>query len=110
MANYQYYLQVRASRDHRAIGSIQWLRGEEYDYGQELAELKEENKRQKEQKPSNLKTLLFRRTNRRALMIGLSLMFFQQATGINILIFYLMDVFDVSIKCGCIHVHELIEY
>lgn len=97
MANYQYSLQIRASKDHKAIASFQWLRGKEYDYEHELAELKEEDRKEREQKPPNFGTLLFRRNNRRALTIGLALMFFQQATGINILIFYLIDVFDVSI-------------
>lgn len=34
------------------------------------------------------------KVNRKALLIGIGCMFFQQASGINILIFYMKNIFD----------------
>lgn len=84
-------------RTEKAIKSIQWLRGKDYDYNSELAELQAEQDRNQANKVS-LASALSRKSTIRALFISLGLMFFQQLSGINAVIFYTTDIFRVSFK------------
>jgi len=52
---------------------------------------------EEEQKNSHTaREVLEKDVNRKALIIGVGCMFFQQTTGINVIIFYLKHVFEIS--------------
>ncbi|XP_058985056.1 facilitated trehalose transporter Tret1-2 homolog isoform X1 [Musca domestica] len=83
---------VSKNKNESAIKSIQWLRGKEYDYNMEIEELKDTEKKIKEN-PVSIGSALTRRVTIKALCISLGLMFFQQLCGINAVIFYSTDIF-----------------
>ncbi|KAH8239910.1 hypothetical protein KR032_009185 [Drosophila birchii] len=83
---------VAKDRSEGAIKSIQWLRGKDYDYEPELAELRETDREIRENKV-NVWAALNRPVTRKALAISLGLMFFQQVCGINAVIFYSSRIF-----------------
>ncbi|KMY99309.1 facilitated trehalose transporter Tret1-2 homolog isoform X1 [Drosophila simulans] len=83
---------VSKDRSENAIKSIQWLRGKEYDYEPELAELRETDRETKANKV-NVWAALNRPVTRKALAISMGLMFFQQVCGINAVIFYASRIF-----------------
>jgi len=89
--------QVAKDRSENAIKSIQWLRGKEYDYEPELAELRENDRETKANKV-NVWAALNRPVTRKALAISMGLMFFQQVCGINAVIFYASRIFMVSLR------------
>lgn len=66
--------------------SLLWLRGKEYDCANEIAELQKQHEEQKKQKMT-LAEALTRRSTIRGIFIILGLMFFQQMSGINAVIF-----------------------
>lgn len=78
-----------------AAKSLRWLRGSDYDYSQELAELQEQQEAEKKNKVS-LAAALSRRSTLKAIFISLGLMFFQQMSGINAVIFFTKDIFDAA--------------
>ncbi|XP_017128404.1 facilitated trehalose transporter Tret1-2 homolog isoform X1 [Drosophila elegans] len=84
---------VAKDRSENAIKSIQWLRGKEYDYEPELAELRETDRETKANKV-NVWAALNRPVTRKALAISMGLMFFQQVCGINAVIFYSSRIFE----------------
>ncbi|XP_017043359.1 facilitated trehalose transporter Tret1-2 homolog isoform X2 [Drosophila ficusphila] len=84
---------VSKDRSESAIKSIQWLRGKEYDYEPELAELRETD-RETQANKVNVWAALNRPVTRKALAISMGLMFFQQVCGINAVIFYSSRIFE----------------
>lgn len=83
---------VSKGKNESAIKSIQWLRGADYNYTAELEELKKTDEQIK-QNPVSIGSALTRRVTIKALIISLGLMFFQQLSGINAVIFYTTDIF-----------------
>lgn len=83
---------ISKDRKDAAAKSLKWLRGSQYDYSVELAELQAECEADKKNKVS-LSAALSRTATKKALFISLSLMFFQQMSGINAIIFYTKDIF-----------------
>ncbi|XP_055856829.1 facilitated trehalose transporter Tret1 isoform X2 [Episyrphus balteatus] len=83
---------VSKGKNESAIKSIQWLRGNDYNYTAELEELKETDAHIK-QNPVSIGSALTRRVTIKALIISLGLMFFQQLSGINAVIFYTTSIF-----------------
>jgi Sugar (and other) transporter len=81
-------------KNENALKSLEWLRGKEYDSASELAVLKEENEQQKMLNVS-IRDALSRPATVKALIISIGLMFFQQLSGINAVIFYTTDIFNV---------------
>lgn len=77
--------------------SIQWLRGTEYDYRPELEELHQTDHEIRENKV-NVLAALARPVTIKALSISLGLMFFQQLSGINAVIFYSEAIFEVRLR------------
>lgn len=87
-----YYL-ISKNRTEDAIKSLQWLRGSQYDYTQELAEMQAENEHRKKEKIPMMQIFTSKATVR-ALYISFGLMVFQQMSGINAVIFYTTIIFD----------------
>lgn len=84
---------VSKGRSEAAVQSIQWLRGKEYDYAPELEELNQTDREIREQQV-NIFTALARPVTIKAMSISLGLMFFQQVSGINAVIFYSAGIFE----------------
>jgi Sugar (and other) transporter len=82
-------------KNENALKSLEWLRGKEYDSTSELSVLKEEIDQQKTLNVS-IGEALRRPATIKALTISIGLMFFQQLSGINAVIFYTTDIFNVS--------------
>ncbi|XP_055525635.1 facilitated trehalose transporter Tret1 isoform X2 [Wyeomyia smithii] len=87
------YYFVEKARYDDASKSLKWLRGSRYDERAEIEELKAEEAKMQAEKITF--TQGFRqKTTIRALIIALGLMFFQQMSGINAVIFYTNSIFD----------------
>lgn len=86
---------ISKGKKEAAAKSLKWLRGSQYDYSHELAELQAQNEADKKNKVS-LAAALSRRSTIKALFISLSLMFFQQMSGINAVIFFTSDIFKAA--------------
>lgn len=82
-------------RNQEAASTIKWLRGNQYDPTEEIVELQNENE---EQKANNLSIIevLGRKASIRGLVICFGLMFFQQVSGINAVIFYSNEIFETA--------------
>ena len=89
------YLVSKGNSD-KAEDSIRWLRGSQYDAKAEVAELNKEEQERSMDNQSSLWTALKRPASLQAMAIGLGLMFFQQTSGINAVIFFTTDIFRVS--------------
>lgn len=85
------YLVIR-EKNQQASAAIKWLRGSKYDPAEDIAELQNENEELKSRNLS-VKEALSKKASIRALIISLGLMFFQQVSGINAVIFYTNDIF-----------------
>ena len=86
---------VIENRDEEAVTSLKWLRGNSYDPQSEIDELKESVDADHEQNIS-LKDELKKRSSILGIVISFGVMFFQQMSGINVVIFYATIIFDVS--------------
>lgn len=86
---------ISKGRKEAAAKSLQWLRGEQYDCTAELAAMQSEHDESKLRKTS-IFTALKRRATKKAIFISLGLMFFQQMSGINAVIFFTKDIFEAA--------------
>lgn len=78
-------------RNDDAIDSLRKFRGDECDLQAELIDLmKEEELRQSQ----NILKALRKKSSRKAMLISFGLMFFQQLSGINVVIFYTTAIFS----------------
>lgn len=89
----QYYVQV--DKPELAIQSLKWLRGHDYDYSDDLHEMRAENEIARDRQ-TNLADALLTRATKRAIIISLSLMAIMQFSGINAVIFYTEAIFDAA--------------
>jgi len=89
-----YYLQ-KGQKD-RAQTSLQWFRGKNYDVSAELQEIQATVDKAAAQKLSFFKAFKTKEA-KKGLMVAFGLMIFQQLSGINAVIFYTTDIFEVSI-------------
>lgn len=87
---------VKKGKHDDAKKSLQFLRGKNYDPNSELEEFEKEQNLMEANQVST-REALFRKSTIRALVISIGLMFFQQMSGINIVIFYVSDIFKASI-------------
>lgn len=86
---------VMKDRSESATSSLKWLRGQQYDPSEEVAELQNDIEERKAQTVS-FGQAMSRTTTKRGLVISLGLMFFQQVSGINAVIFYTNDIFGAA--------------
>lgn len=82
-------------RNQEASTAIKWFRGSQYDPAEDIAELQNDNEEQKQNNLS-VREALGRKASMRGLVISLGLMFFQQVSGINAVIFFTTDIFIAS--------------
>jgi hypothetical protein len=86
---------VSKGKEEAAVSALKWLRGDQYDEKAELEELKNEDATLKAEKLTFVQAFS-RKAAIRGLVISLGLMFFQQMSGINAVIFYTVAIFEVS--------------
>ncbi|XP_018578883.1 facilitated trehalose transporter Tret1-like isoform X2 [Anoplophora glabripennis] len=82
---------VAKGKEEKSREALQWLRGSETDIDKEFHELLKIQKESDKQNESVF--VLFSRNNLKLLAIVLGLMFFQQLSGINAVIFYTTKIF-----------------
>lgn len=83
---------IAKGKKEEAAKSLRWLRGSEYDISQELADLQAQHEEDQKNKISFI-SALGRRSTQKALFISLGLMFFQQMSGVNAVIFFVDGIF-----------------
>lgn len=88
---------ISKGKDEEAIQAFKWLRGQKYDPSVEIEELKAELLEKTQRNLSVLETLTLP-ANKKALVIGFGLMFFQQISAINVVVFYATDIFEVNFR------------
>lgn len=77
-------------KEDEAIKSLKRFRGETFDPTDEIADLQKEEEQRKSQ---NVREALKQKSSQRAMLISFGLMFFQQLSGINAVIFYMTTIF-----------------
>lgn len=87
---------VIENRVEEAKKSYKWLRGADYDPQQEIDELQQDIAESTKNKVSFAENFKLKAT-KRALLIGFGVMFFQQASGINVVVFYSTFIFEVKL-------------
>ncbi|EDW61315.2 uncharacterized protein Dvir_GJ20366, isoform B [Drosophila virilis] len=85
---------VSRGREERARKALVWLRGKEADVEPELKGLMRSQADADRQATQNKMLELLKRSNLKPLSISLGLMFFQQLSGINAVIFYTVQIFQ----------------
>ncbi|KAK4871730.1 hypothetical protein RN001_015854 [Aquatica leii] len=75
--------------------ALQWLRGKETNIEHEFNNLARTQQKSTADHTQSL-TVLFKPSNVKPLLISLGLMFFQQMSGINAVIFYTSDIFEMA--------------
>ena len=88
-----YYL-VSKGKDSQAEDSLRWLRGNKHDTARELKATKEAYKAESAIGSITPKDLFTKRVYLHPFVIGMFLMFMQQFSGINVVIFYAQDIFN----------------
>lgn len=86
---------VNKGKDEKAVKSIRWLRGKNFDPTEELAELKAELEARKAF-PQNQCKSLCQRYGIISLVIGITMMFYQQASGVSVVTFFTGRILMVS--------------
>ncbi|XP_021940958.1 facilitated trehalose transporter Tret1-like isoform X2 [Zootermopsis nevadensis] len=81
-------------KGEEAKKSLQWLRGKDTDISHELREI--ENSHTESKKSTGSSFELFSKSNIKPLLISLGLMFFQQMSGINAVVFYTVMIFEAA--------------
>ncbi|EDW77093.1 uncharacterized protein Dwil_GK22112, isoform A [Drosophila willistoni] len=84
---------VSRGREERARKALSWLRGKEADVEPELKGLLRSQADADRSATQNTMLELLKRNNLKPLSISLGLMFFQQLSGINAVIFYTVQIF-----------------
>ena len=86
---------VNQNRKQEATSAMSVLRGEDYDPKQELNEMQKEAEASTGKKPS-LSDMAKDPVNKKAMIASFGMMFFQQASGVNAVIFYTVMIFEAS--------------
>ncbi|XP_050535057.1 facilitated trehalose transporter Tret1-like [Daktulosphaira vitifoliae] len=86
------YYYLSKNLEEKARKSLKNLRGASVDIEHELEIIKKEIEEQNAQKYT-FSQVMSNSVNRKSLYIGIGCMFFQQTSGINVVIFYMNDIF-----------------
>jgi len=78
--------------------SLQWLRGKKVDITEELSMIEKVYIESEREAATSTMRELFKRKNILPLLISLGLMLFQQMSGINAVIFYTVQIFQVRVS------------
>lgn len=84
---------VSQGKEDRARKALQWLRGRQADVEPELKGIMKSHHEAERHASKNAIFDLMKRSNLKPLLISLGLMFFQQLSGINAVIFYTVSIF-----------------
>lgn len=84
---------ISKANDASAHNSLQWLRGKDSNVSDEFNELKKSQIEADKTASHSLITDLLQKSTLKPLLISLGLMFFQQMSGINAVIFYTVRIF-----------------
>lgn len=87
---------ISKGKTKRARKSLQWLRGKNVDITEELTTIEELHVESERDIQNGLSELL-KPNHLKPILISLGLMFFQQMSGINAVIFYTVQIFKVRI-------------
>lgn len=87
------YYYVMKNRIQDAESSLKWLRGDQFDFINELANIKTEHEISVRNSAS-WSIILSKPATRRGIMISLILLLFTQLSGINAVIFYTGSIFE----------------
>ncbi|XP_018326010.1 facilitated trehalose transporter Tret1-like isoform X2 [Agrilus planipennis] len=87
---------VAKGKHEQARTALQWLRGKDANVKAEYEELEKSQKESDESSSSSNLGELFNRVHLKPLLISLGLMFFQQMSGINAVIFYTTSIFEMA--------------
>lgn len=83
-------------KEDEAVKSLRKFRGDDFDPTAEIADLQQEEELRQSQ---NARKAMKRKSSKKAMMISFGLMFFQQLSGINAVIFYTSAIFkDANIE------------
>ncbi|XP_014213486.1 facilitated trehalose transporter Tret1 isoform X2 [Copidosoma floridanum] len=85
---------ISKGKTKRARKSLQWLRGAQADVTDELTSIEKTHVESERQATQGTFSELFKGNNFKPLLISLGLMFFQQMSGINAVIFYTVQIFS----------------
>lgn len=86
---------VQSDKPDSAIQSLKWLRGNGFDYTDDLREMSAEIEIARSRR-TNIVDAMLSRAMKRAIIISLSLMVIMQLSGINAFIFYTEAIFDAA--------------
>ncbi|XP_049542411.1 facilitated trehalose transporter Tret1 isoform X1 [Anopheles darlingi] len=84
---------VSRNREDRARKALQWLRGRKADVEPELKGIAKSHQEAERHASKSAMLDLLKKSNLKPLLISLGLMFFQQLSGINAVIFYTVTIF-----------------
>lgn len=87
---------ISKGKTKRARKSLQWLRGKGTDITDELSSVQKLHTDSERNVSQGAFMQLFKKNHLKPLFISLGLMFFQQFSGINAVIFYTVQIFRVS--------------
>lgn len=87
------YFYVMKNRAQNAENALKWLRGDGFNYSDELADIKIEHE-SNARRSASWSTILSKPATKRGLMISLILLLFTQLSGVNAVIFYTGDIFE----------------
>ncbi|XP_044020908.1 facilitated trehalose transporter Tret1-like isoform X2 [Aphidius gifuensis] len=76
--------------------SLQWLRGKNVDISDELSSIEDANANCEKHSAQSPVYEMLKKKNLKPLLISLGLMFFQQFSGINAVIFYTVQIFEMA--------------
>lgn len=85
---------ISKANDAKAKSSLQWLRGKDSNIDDEFNELKKSQIESDKTATNSALKDLFHKSSVKPLLISLGLMFFQQMSGINAVIFYTVTIFQ----------------
>ena len=90
------YFLLSKGKEEQAINALQWLRGNNYDVQDELQQMKTILKEQEDIGTITPREFFTKSYYVKPFTIMLALMFLQQYSGINAVMFYLTDIFNAA--------------